>query len=121
MWEAIHQGHDGAALGMAANNDVVYLEHLDGELDGGGCGIGAAGHISGRHDVANVLEHEEVARLALGNQFGEDTGVAASDEERVRVLAFLGKPAEQAAVTAKLLGLEAMYSVNELLHNWEGA
>lgn len=66
------EGVDGATLGVAADDDVVHSEVDDGEFDGGGGGIGIAGGTGGRDDVADVFNNEQIARFALGDEFGED-------------------------------------------------
>ena len=105
---AVDEGGHGAALRVAADDDVAHAELVDGELDGGGGGIGVARDVGGWDDVADVFHDEEVARLALGDQFREDAGIGAGDEERVWVLFLARKSMEERAVTPELVLLEFM-------------
>src|SRR6185369_8742250 len=102
------EGGDGAALRMAADDDVADLQEIHGELDGGGGGVGIALRAGGRDDVADVFDDEQVAWLALGDELSEDAGIATGDEQRVRVLSFLRQFAEQLAVIAELFGAKLM-------------
>ena len=105
-----------AALRMAADDDVAHAQRLDGKLDGGGGGIGAARRIRGRDDVADVFHDEEVARLALRDEFRQHARIRAGDEQRVRVLPFLRQLAKKFPVIAELVPLKLVNACDELFH-----
>ena len=68
----------GAAVGVAANDDVLHAEGQYRVFDGGG---NAAVHLAvGWHDVADVTGHEQIAGRTLGDQFRNDARVGAGDE-----------------------------------------
>jgi len=105
-----------AALRMAADDDVAHAQRLDGELDRGGGGIGAARRARGRNDVADVFHDEQITRLALRDEFRQHARIRAGDEQRVRILSLLRQLAEQFAVIAKLVPLKLMHAGDELFH-----
>src|SRR5260221_2229927 len=102
---------------MAAHDDVGDAQGLHGEFNRGGGGIGAAGHAGGRDDVADVFDHEQVARLALRDEFRQHARIRAGDEQRVRVLPFLRQLAEKLPVIAELVVLETMNAFDEPFHD----
>ncbi|CAI8774316.1 conserved hypothetical protein [Pseudomonas sp. IT-P260] len=70
----------GAAIGVAANDDVLHAQRQYRVFDGGG---NAAVHLAiRRYDVADVTGHEQIARRALGDQLGHDARVGTGDEHR---------------------------------------
>jgi len=104
---------DGAAVGVAANDNVTDVEDFDGVLDGGG---DAAGHGAvGRDDVANDAAEEHVAGLGLEDEVGHDAGVGAGDEQNVRVLA-VGEEMEAVFMGGEGLGAEFSIAGEETLH-----
>ena len=80
----MEQGLHGAAVGVAADNDVLDLERGDGVLDDGG---DAAEHFAvGGNHVADVARDEDFAGAGLGEGLGIDAGVGAGDDQGVRLL-----------------------------------
>ena len=92
-----------AALRMAADDDVADAQIFDGEFNRGGGGIGVARRAGGRNDVADIFDDEQIARLALRDEFRQHARIRAGDEQRVRVLALLRQFAEKLAVIAELV------------------
>jgi hypothetical protein len=101
---------------MATNDDVTDVEHRDRELDGGRGGIGAAGNIRGWNDIAHVFDHEQITGLALRDQLRQHPRVRAGNEERMRILAILGKLVEQRPVIAKRVMAKSMNAFDQFLH-----
>ncbi|MNP08388.1 hypothetical protein D3C76_1004550 [compost metagenome] len=98
-----------AAIGVAADDDVVHAERHHRELDGGG---NAAVHLTvGRHHVADVASDEEVAGGTLGDQFRDDARVGAGDEHRAGVL-FVGELLEQGFLLRKDLVAKALETLD---------
>ena len=112
----IHERGDGAALGMAADNDVRNAEGFDGELDSGAGGVEAGVDVGGRDDVTDVFDDEKVAGFALGDEFSNDAGIGASDEQRVRLLAVAREAAKDFAIAAEFALLKPMNSFEQFLH-----
>ena len=54
-------------------------------------------------DVADVFDDEQIARLALRDEFRQHARIRAGDEQRVRILAFLRQLAEELPVIAELV------------------
>lgn len=81
----VHGGMHGAAVGVAADDDVFNAEDHDGVFDGGG--NAAHGLAIGGHDVAGVADGEEVTGFRVGDHVGDDAGVRAGDEEGAGELA----------------------------------
>ena len=80
----LEQALHGAAIGMAADDDVLHAEGDDGVFDDG---RDAAHHLAvGGNDVTDVAADEHVARGRLGDHLGDDAAVGAGDEEGVGVL-----------------------------------
>lgn len=93
-----HGGLDTAAAVVAADNNVLNLEVLDGILDD-------AHNVEVRvaHQVGNVTVHKGVAGLQARDLLGGDAGVGASDPEILGVLA--GRELlEEVRVLGDLLG-----------------
>src|ERR1700679_4343248 len=102
---------------MAADDDLAHAQRLDGELDRGGGGIGAARRARRRDDVADIFHDEQIARLALRDEFRQHARIRAGDEQRVRILSLLRELAEQFAVIAKLVPLKLVNAADELFHD----
>lgn len=110
------EGVYGAALGVAADDDVVHAEVDDGKFDGGGSGIGVAGGAGGGNDVADVFDDEQIAGFAVGDEFGEDARIRTGDEQGVRILADLRELAKELPIISELVVAEFMDAFDELLH-----
>ena len=106
-------GLDGAAVGMATDNDVPHVQDLDRVLDRR---RDAAGHRAvRRHNVAHSAAQEHIAGLGLENQVRYDARVGAGDEEHVGLLA-IGEQAETVAVLREDVAAEAGVALKETLH-----
>ena len=111
------QRGDRAALGMAADDDIVDPQGFHGEFNRGGGGIRIALRAGGRDDVADVFDHEQIARFALGDEFREHARIGAGDEQGVRILSFLRQLAEELAIIAKLVLAESVDAFDERFHD----
>lgn len=85
-------GLDTSARGVAAQDDVLDLEVLDAELDGG-----QQGDIGRVDNVGDVAQDEDLARLLVQDSGLGDTRVAAADPQDVGRLA-LGAVLEELGV-----------------------
>src|SRR5438045_4094699 len=79
----------GTTVGMTANDDVLHADVGHGELDRRR--LAAVVHavtvmVARRHDVADVPDDEEVARIGRSEDVRRDAAVAAADEQSVRPL-----------------------------------
>ncbi len=110
------KGVNGAALGVAADDDVVHAQIIHGKFDGGGGGVGIAGGAGGRNDVADVFDDKQIAGFAVGDELGEDAGIRAGDEKGVGVLPGLRELAKKFPVISELFVPEFMDAFDELLH-----
>lgn len=81
--DALH----GAAIGVAADDDVGDLEDGDGVFDGGRDAAHGGFVVDGGY-VAGVAFDEEFAWAGVGDEVGDDAGVRAGDHEGVGLLAF---------------------------------
>jgi hypothetical protein len=81
----VHGGVHGAAVGVAAEDDVFDAEDHDGVFDGGG--DAAHGFAVGGDDVAGVADGEEVTGFRVGDHVGDDARIGAGDEEGAGELA----------------------------------
>ena len=102
----------GAAVGVAAHDDVRHREGLHRVLDGAGL---ARRDARRRHDVAGVAQDEQVAGKRLRDQVRVDARVRAGDEEGFRLLP-LHEPPEEVALRAEHAALEAMDALDEVSH-----
>jgi hypothetical protein len=78
---AVEGGFEGAAVGVAADDGVFYVQDFDGVLDGGGARRRRRLPAGDGDDVAGVAGDEEVAGAGLEDEVGDDAGVRAGDEE----------------------------------------
>jgi len=99
-------------LRMAADDNVIDAQILHGKFDGRGGGIRVADGRGRRNNIADVLHHEQVAGLALRNEFGQNPGIRAGDEKSMRILAILRKAAKKFAIIAKFVSAEFVDSFN---------
>src|SRR5690554_3129344 len=77
----LHRGHDASATVVAADDDVIHFEVIDGVVDGGG-----DVQIGVRDQVCDVARHKDLPGLHAHDCGGGDAAVGAADEEEVRVL-----------------------------------
>jgi len=109
----VEHGFEGAAVGVAADDDMADVEDFDGVFDGGG---DAAGHGAvGRANVARGAAEEHVARLGLEDEVGDDAGVSTGDEEDVGLLQF-GEKVELVLHAGEDFAAEFSVTVEEALH-----
>ncbi|KAF1030978.1 MAG: hypothetical protein GAK37_00990 [Pseudomonas sp.] len=107
----------GAAIGMAAHDDVLHAKGQHGVLDGRGH---TAVHLPvGRHHVAHVAGHEQVARGALGDQLGHDARVGAGNEHGPRALG-RGELLEEFFLLGEDLVMKMQKTVNNVLQRCIG-
>ena len=110
---AVESGLEGSAVGVTAEDGVLYFEDFDGVLDGGGDAIDfGAGD---GDDVAGVAGDEEVAGLGLEDEVGNDAGVRAGDEQPLGVLDF-SEEVEMALLAGEDFVVEALMSFDETVH-----
>jgi len=76
---AVEGGFERSAIGMAADDGVLYVEDFDGVLDGGGSAVDVGS--GDRDDVACVAADEEISGTGLEDEVGDDAGVRTGDEE----------------------------------------
>ena len=76
------RGPHASAVGVAADNHLAHLEHLDGELEGGD-----GGHVCVVDHVGDVSEGEHLAGQTPEGSALVDSRVAAANPERVWLLA----------------------------------
>ena len=94
----------GAAVGVAANDDVAHVQGRHGKFHRGA--DAARLRPVRRHDVARVADDEELARLALRHQFRHHAAVRAGNEQGLGRLS-RRQGLEQLAALRKNLFLEA--------------
>jgi hypothetical protein len=70
----------------------------------------------GRNNVADVLHNEQVAGLAVGDELGQDAGIGARNEKRMRILAVLREAAKKFAIISEFVSTEFVDSFDEALH-----
>jgi hypothetical protein len=105
-----HERSDRAALRVPADNNVGDAENFDGKFNARGSRVELSPAISRGDDVADVFDDEEVARVALSDQFRKNAGIGASDKKRVGLLSLAGQAAEHGAVLSKFFFTETMHS-----------
>ena len=109
----VQQAVDGAAFGVAADDDVRHAQADNGELDRGRHAADQA--IVLRHKVAGVAEDKQLAGLGVREQKRVHARVAARDNERLGRLA--GRELlEQFSIVRKNLALKRAYAGNDVLH-----
>jgi hypothetical protein len=91
----------GAAIGMAAHDDVAHAQRRHGIFHRGR-NTAKLRAIAGHH-VARVAAHEEVARLGLQNLFGHDARIRAGNHQRLGVLAKVGQLGNSSPLAGKVL------------------
>jgi hypothetical protein len=101
---------------VAADDDIVHAQVFDGKFNRGRGGIGIAGGRSRWDDVADVFDDEQIAGLAMGDEFGQHAGIRARDEKGVGVLAALREPAKKPLIISELIVSEFMDAFDKLLH-----
>src|SRR5262245_14198499 len=101
MQQALH----GAAMRVAAKDDVLHAKARDGEFTSHL--LAAPGRTVRRDDVAGVTKDEQLAGLGLGEEVRVDTRVGTGDEQRIGLLT-VRQPLEQLALRTEKVGLEVV-------------
>ena len=109
----VEGGFEGAAVGVAAEDDVADVEHFDGVLDGGGDAVVA--FAGGGDNVAGVAGDEEVAGIGTEDEVGDDAGVGAGDEEPAGALA-VGEQLVLLPADGEDLVEEVLMALKKLFH-----
>ena len=83
---------NAAAVSVPQNQDIFYLQVLDGVFNGGGGSV-AVGKIAviSRNQVGNIANDKDVAGTGIQNNGRINAGIAACNDERMRCLPFFGK------------------------------
>ena len=108
---AAHEGADGAAVGVTADDHVPDAEHLHRVLDGGGLAGRGFGDVGG-NDVSRGAQLEQLAGAGARDQGRYDPGVGAGDEEDLGGLS-CGQRGELLRALSEHTGV-----VDEGLHVW---
>ena len=107
---AVDGGFERSAVGVAAYDGVLYMQDVDGVLDGGG---GAIDIVAGDgNDVAGVAADEEVAGAGLENEVGDDAGIRTGDEEILRRLR-LGEEMVLRLLVREYVAMKALVAFDE--------
>jgi hypothetical protein len=102
---------------VPADDDVLHAKRQHRVLDGRGH---TAVHLPvGRHDVAYVTGHEQIARGALGDQFRNDARVGAGDKHRPWALG-RGELLEELFLLGEDLIMEMQKTINDVLQRCIG-
>ena len=106
-----------AAVGVAANDDVLHAQGHHRVFDGGG---DAAHHLPvGRHHVTDVAVDEQVAGRALGDQLRHHARVGAGDEHGAWVLGG-GELLEQLFLLREDLVAKALEAIDDAVQRLLG-
>ena len=76
---AVKGGFERSTVGVAAEDDVLYLQDFYGIFDGGRDAVYVIA--ADGNDVADAAGEEEISGAGLEDQVGDDAGVRAGDEE----------------------------------------
>lgn len=106
-------GFHGAAVGVAADDDVRNLEDFEGVFKARG--FAGVFTVKGRHEVAGVTVDEEFTGGGVSDEGRVDAGVGAGDEERGGRLA-LGETLEKGFVLGEDVALKCNYTFADGLH-----
>jgi len=96
---AVERCLESAAVGVAAEDDVLYLQHFDCVLDG--CGDAVDIIAAYGDDVADAARKKEITGTGLEDEVRQNARVGASDEQGDGSLTVLQ------AAKERLLGAEA--------------
>src|SRR5262249_30473936 len=84
-------GLDSPAMRMAEHDDVRHLERKRREFDRGTGAVISTLRLVRRHEVRDVAQDEQGARLGVEDRRHVDPGIAAGNDHGGRRLAELGK------------------------------
>src|SRR5207249_806065 len=105
-----------SALRMSADHDIADMEIFDGEFDRRRSGIRIAARLGRRDNVSDILDNEEIARLALRDQLCQYARIRAGDEKCMGILPIARKLAEKLAVIAELILMKFVNAFDQPLH-----
>jgi hypothetical protein len=111
----IEQGLDRPAVGVAADDNVLYAQPGDGKLDGGR--LARRRRAVRRDDVARVSQNKQIAGERMGEQIGIDTRVGTGDEQRLRLLA-VDQFLIQVVKLAKVFVLKLVDALDQIPHGF---
>ncbi|MDT4855569.1 hypothetical protein FQZ97_899290 [compost metagenome] len=98
---------------VPADHDVPHAQDRDRIFHGGRYATWF--WTVGWHNVPRVADHEQFARLALGEELGHDATVRAGDEQRLRILCRC-ELLEKLDTLRKDLALKAQEAVDDVTH-----
>ncbi len=110
---AVERSLERAAVGVAAEDDVLYLQYFDCVLDG--CGDAVDIIAAYGDDVADAARKKEITGTGLEDEVRQNARVGASDEEPLRVL-HLGQQMKLLSLAGKAFAMKALMPFNQLLH-----
>jgi len=100
---------------MAEHDDVRHLERKRREFDRGAGAVISTLRLVRRHEVRDVAQDEQGARLGVEDRRHVDPGIAAGNDHGGRRLAELGKLKVAPAVFGMNLAAEAEMPVDQAL------
>ena len=100
-------GRHPAAMRMPQHDQARHFQRQHGKLDGGAGAVIFALRLVGRHQIGDVPQNEQRARLGVEDRRHVDARVATGDHHRRRRLAELGQLLVAAAVLCMLVAPEA--------------
>ena len=109
----LQQAFHGSAVGMAANHNFTHPQGFDRILDRRS--FTAIGRAIGGNDVTGIADHENFARIRLGNQFRVNAGVRTRDEENARFLP-MGQLFKQLLMGSEVILLKLPQAFNQFMH-----
>ena len=115
---AIQCSFEGAAVGVAAEDDVSYLKDFYGVFDGGGDAVDVIA-ADGNH-VADAAGEEQVSGAGLKDEVWDDAGVRTGDEKTLRGLHF-GEQVEIGALGGKDVPVKTLVTFNQFIHKLPGS
>jgi hypothetical protein len=102
---AVQQSGAGAAMGVAAHDDLADIQDVKRIFDGRSrCGAFAA---MGRNHVADIAQLEHVAGFCRGQRRRQDAGIRTGDEQALRLLTLACQRLISMPVPSEVTALEA--------------
>ena len=111
----VESGFDAAAVGVAENDDVLYAQVQNRELDAGADAVELAADFIRRNEIGDVTSDEEFAGHGVENRLRVDTAVAAGDHHDFGALPVGGEFFVLVGVGHEDAVLEAAVAVRERL------
>jgi hypothetical protein len=109
---AVEGGFEGSAIGVAAEDDVLYLEDFDGVFDGGGDAVDVVA-ADGNY-VADAAGEEEISGAGLEDEVGDDAGIRTGDKEVFRSL-HLGQEMKLLPLGWKNFTVKALVALDQFI------